>query len=125
MPARLEAVQPVLMVRDVSAAIAFYARLGFSEAFRDVPDAPRYAGVRRDGVELHLQWHSPEDWQRWAGGDRPNYRFYVPAVDDLFAELRERGALPASAAVRDTPWGTREFHVRDLDGNGLQFYRNR
>jgi hypothetical protein len=23
----------------------------------------------------------------------------------------------------DTPWGTREFHVLDPDGNGLQFYR--
>jgi uncharacterized glyoxalase superfamily protein PhnB len=24
--------------------------------------------------------------------------------------------------VWDTSWGTREFHVRDPDGNGLQFY---
>jgi uncharacterized membrane protein YfcA len=27
--------------------------------------------------------------------------------------------------VRDTTWGTREFHVRDPDSNGLQFYRDR
>jgi len=26
--------------------------------------------------------------------------------------------------VRSTSWGTREFHVRDLDRNGLQFYRD-
>jgi hypothetical protein len=26
--------------------------------------------------------------------------------------------------VRDTSWGTREFHVRDPDRNGLQFYRS-
>ena len=23
----------------------------------------------------------------------------------------------------DTPWGTREFHLRDPDLNGLQYYR--
>jgi catechol 2,3-dioxygenase-like lactoylglutathione lyase family enzyme len=125
MPAQLEAVHPVLMVRDVPAAVRFYESLGFTRAFQDAPEAPRYAGVRRDGVELHLQWHSPEEWQVFTQGDRPNYRFYVSAVDDYFAELRERGALPATAEVRDTPWGTREFHLRDRDGNGLQFYRNR
>ncbi len=26
------------------------------------------------------------------------------------------------AEVTDTSWGTREFHLRDPDGNGLQFY---
>jgi hypothetical protein len=49
---QLEKVMPVLMVRDVAAAIAFYGRIGFAEAFRDDPAAPKYAGVRRDGIEL-------------------------------------------------------------------------
>ena len=26
--------------------------------------------------------------------------------------------------IRDTKWGTREFAIRDLDGNGLIFYRD-
>ena len=34
-------------------------------------------------------------------------------------------ALSPWASPGDTPWGTREFHVRDPDGNGLQFYRPR
>ena len=42
----------------------------------------------------------------------------------LCAEFRERGILPDMTDVRDTPWRTREFHVRDPDRNGLQFYRD-
>jgi catechol 2,3-dioxygenase-like lactoylglutathione lyase family enzyme len=118
-PARVVAVQPVLMVRDVARALAFYARLGFAELFRDAPE-PRYAGTRRQGADLHLQWQSPSAWDQ--PGDRPSYRFVVPDVDALFDEYRslelDRNELS------DTSWGTREFHVRDPDGNVLQFYRN-
>ena len=123
MRARLESVQPVLMSRDVTASARFYVeRLGFSLAFQDAPSDPKYAGVRRDGVELHLQWHDAAEWQY--PNDRPTYRFVVQGVDGLFEEFRTGGALPPAAAVRDTPWGTREFHVHDPDRNGLQFYRD-
>lgn len=75
-----EQVQPVLPVQDVGAAIGFYVdRLGFSLAFRDSEDDPRYAGVRRDGVELHLvRWPvarvvhagaSDSAVRRWADGE--------------------------------------------------------
>lgn len=126
--ARLEGVHPVLMCSNVSASIRFYRRLGFELWFIDTPEAPRYAAVRRDGVELHLQWHDTDAQD--ANQDRPVYRFLVREVDELYVEFRERGALNAQAVhgspwsvPGDTPWGTREFHVRDLDGNGLQFYR--
>jgi catechol 2,3-dioxygenase-like lactoylglutathione lyase family enzyme len=122
MPAKLQSIRPVLMSRDVQASLAFYRLLGFVETFRDDPAAPRYAGVRRDGIDLHLQWHDAAEWEFPA--DRPVYRFVVEAVDDLFEEFRASGALNANSVVRDTPWGTREFHVQDPDRNGLQFYRN-
>lgn len=128
MPPTLESVQPVLMSRDVTASVHFYERLGFTLAFQDNPVDPRYAGVVRDGVELHLQW---QDETQWAYPiDRPTYRFRIQDVDVLYAELHERGALAENAQSSspwrkpgDTPWGTREFHVQDPDGNGLQFYR--
>jgi catechol 2,3-dioxygenase-like lactoylglutathione lyase family enzyme len=120
MKPKLEAVQPVLMVCDVNASIRFYQRLGFEPAFRDSPTDPKYAGVRRDGVELHLQWHDAEDF---SAGDRPTYRFVVREVDELSSEFSASHADLDRTEVRDTPWGTREFHVRDPDRNGLQFYR--
>jgi catechol 2,3-dioxygenase-like lactoylglutathione lyase family enzyme len=110
------------MVRDVAAAIRFYAHLGFEFAFADSDSDPKYAGVRRDDVELHLQWHAPEDF---ADGDRPTYRFLVPEVDALSSEFSDREVQFDRTELSDTSWGTREFHLRDPDRNGLQFYRLR
>jgi Glyoxalase superfamily protein len=121
MKAKLEAVQPVLMVRDVAASIGFFQILGFELAFCYSSADPKYAGVRRAGVELHLQWHDAKDFGL---GDRPTYRFVVSEVDALSAEFSSRNADLDRTDVRDTPWGTREFHVRDPDLNGLQFYRD-
>jgi catechol 2,3-dioxygenase-like lactoylglutathione lyase family enzyme len=122
MGAKLEAVHPVLMVRDVTASIGFYRTLGFEPAFRDAPVDPKYAGIRRDAVELHLQWHDAADF---SSGDRPTYRFLVQDIDGLSEELDARCPDLDRTPVSDTPWGTREFHVRDPDRNGLQFYRDR
>ena len=118
--AKLEAVHPVLMVRDVAASIQFYQSLGFEPAFQDSPVDPKYAGVRRDRVELHMQWHDAQDF---SSGDRPTYRFVVPDIDELSEEFSANCPDLDRTPVRDTPWGTREFHVRDPDRNGLQFYR--
>ena len=120
---QLESIQPVLMSRDVEASLRFYSLLGFTETFRDVPTHPRYVGIARDGIELHLQWHDAAEWD--FPNDRPTYRFVVADVDGLYEEFRGRGALADATGVWGTPWGTREFHVRDPDRNGLQFYRMR
>ena len=114
-------VKPVLMVRDVPKALRFLARLGFGQTFVDDPATPRYAGVRRDEVEFHLQWHDAAEWAYPT--DRPNYRLLVDDVDALAREFAAAGL--AMTAVTDTDFGTREFHIQDEDSNGLQFYRLR
>jgi len=121
MNAKLEEVQPVLGARDVRASIRFYESLGFALVFSDSPTDPKYAAVRRDNVELHLQWHDAAGWD--GARDCPTYRFVVPMVDDLSAEFDARRSDLDRTEVRDTAWGTREFHVRDPDRNGLHFYR--
>jgi catechol 2,3-dioxygenase-like lactoylglutathione lyase family enzyme len=120
----IESVQPVLMVSDVKASMSFYERMGFMPVFNDDSNDPRYAIVARDGAVLHLQWHDAAQWQ--GAQDRPTYRFLVEELDALHAELQRSGALDATSTSpwcrpADTPWATREFHVRDPDGNGLQF----
>ena len=47
---QFDRVEPVLMVRDVSRALAFYGRLGFEEVFRDDDQAPMFDGGTRCGV---------------------------------------------------------------------------
>lgn len=125
MSAEITAVHPVLMARDVGESSAFYVLLGFVEVFRDALEAPRYAVVRRGPVELHLQWADPSQWAH--AGDRPAYRFPTPAVDALYTEALAAGVISQQtggpyAVPNDTPWGTREFHVRDPGANVLQFY---
>ncbi|MEM6990964.1 MAG: VOC family protein [Myxococcota bacterium] len=122
--AKFIAVQPVLSVRDVrKSARWFCERLGFSPRFADNDEDPRYAGVVRDGVEVHLQWHGPDEWA--AGLDAAAYRFVVDDPDALHAEYAAAGVLPAGKVVEDTAWGTREFGLYDPDGNALFFYRDR
>jgi catechol 2,3-dioxygenase-like lactoylglutathione lyase family enzyme len=128
MKAILQEVHPVLAAKDVSASVDFYRRLGFTLRFQDTPSEPRYAVVQRDGVELHIQWASAVQWDHPV--DRPTYRFIVSALDALYDEFGQSGEIPSAgdhvspwAKPGDTPWGTREFHVRDPGLNGLQFYQ--
>ena len=124
----IQAVHPVLMARDVASSIRFFGRLGFRFVFADVRSAPRYAVVTRDNCDLHLQWQDASQWQ--GSHDRPTYRFLVANVDTFFHELQAAGVASSAATSTspwaspgDTPWGTREFHLHDPAGNGLQFYR--
>jgi len=120
--ATLQAINPVLPSKDVAAAVAYYTeRLGFEKVFQDDPNTPRYAAVKRDGVELHLQWHDPVEW---AAVERPMLRFEVPQIEALFEEYQTQSVFHERTALRDTPWGTKEFAFYDLDHNGLTFYRD-
>lgn len=128
MTSKITQVHPVLAARDVTASIAFFEKLGFTLSFQDNPDDPTYAGVVRDGIEIHLQWADPGQWA--FPTDRPAYRFVVSDVDALYKEFNDSGSVNAAttqgspwAAPAETPWGTREFHLWDPGRNSLQFYQ--
>ena len=111
--------QPILGTRDLEKAIDFYVdRLGFTLAFRD-PSAPtNYAGLRRDGVELHLQFQDEHEMAT------TRLRFVVDDPDALYEEYKDKQVFPVGTQLTDTPWGTREFVLYDLDRNALTFYRD-
>ena len=112
-------VTPYLCVDGAARAIEFYTqRLGFQLAFADKNDPPNYVGFRRDAVELHMQFQ----FEHEMGTIR--LRFLVEDPDALFNEYRERGVECSASGIRDTPWGTREFALYDLDRNSLTFYRD-
>ena len=103
-------------------ALTYYVeKLGFTRLFQDAPDEPAYAGVRRGGVELHLQWH---DEASFDVVEKLSLRFVIENVDALFAEYGPQAVFHDKTAVRDTSWGTREFAFYDPDGNGLTFYQD-
>ncbi len=67
------------------------------------------------GRVLAMQWHDFEG----VAGDRPVLRFPTQDVDTLSKEFLR---VVDRTEVSDTSWGARFVHVRDPDGNGLQFY---
>jgi len=110
---------PILGTRDIQRAIEFYTQqLGFQLAFRDKTDPPNYVGFRRDAVELHMQFQ----FEHEIGTIR--LRFLVEDPDALFNEYRQCNVDCTPNRVDDTPWGTREFALYDLDRNALTFYRD-
>jgi catechol 2,3-dioxygenase-like lactoylglutathione lyase family enzyme len=112
-------VQPILGTRDVAKAVRFYVdRLGFTLAFGEPTNEGNYVGLRRDGVELHMQFQ----YEHEMGTTR--VRIVVDDPDALYAEYKDKDAFYEGTELVDTPWGTREFAIYDLDGNSLTFCRN-
>jgi uncharacterized glyoxalase superfamily protein PhnB len=110
---------PVIAVSDSARAEDYYCRvLGFQRMFAYPPDAarpdPRYLGVARDGVWLHLQSYKPER----AG--MTDAFLWVDDVDRLHDEVAARGTV-VQLPPTDQTWGTREAGIRDPDGNVLVF----
>jgi len=114
-------IHPVLPVRDVNEALRFYTeKLGFKKAFADDPKIPFYAGVRRDQIEFHLQWHDAKEWEIEI--DRPMLRFVIENVEALFDEYKDKGVFHKQTSLKETPCGTKEFAFYDPYKNGLTFY---
>ena len=111
-------VQPILGTRDVAKAVRFYVdRLGFTLAFGVPTNEGNYVGLRRDRVELHMQFQ----YEYEMGTTR--LRIVVDDPDALYAEYKDKDVF-CEERLADTPWGTREFALYDLDRNSLTFYRD-
>ena len=129
---------PILPVRDLDAALAFYAGLGFSVSRYD----EAYGFAKRERLRLHLRV-TPE-----LDPFTNNSAVYIDTteVDALHAEWLGRGlwAVPPiigselheearrrwqsgapigriTEVVEAKPWGVREFTLLDPDNNQLRF----
>ncbi len=119
----LHQIHPVLPVKDVVEALKFYVnKLGFKIAFADDSKEPYYAGVIRDGIEIHLQWYPAKEWEQ--ASDRAMLRIVSQNIEALFAEFEEQGVFHKNTSLSETAWGTREFAFYDPYRNGLTFYRD-
>lgn len=104
-------IAPELPVADLAASIDFYERkLGF----QNVMTMPDYAIVERDGVAIHLFQAAGEKHSA------QSVHIFTDGLDQLHAEIRERGACLSQDIVRK-PWGNRDFRVRDAFGNEIKF----
>ena len=117
----LQEIHPVLPVKDVVKALHFYVeKLGFKIAFADDDVKPFYASVKRDNIEIHLQWHDAKEWE---SVERPMLRFVTQNITSLYDEYKTKDVFHKNTSLKETDWGTREFAFYDLYKNGLTFYQ--
>ena len=118
----LHQIHPVLPVKDVVEALDFYVnRLGFKIAFADDSKNPKYAGILKDAIEIHLQWHDASHWEKTT---HPMLRIVTENIEQLYEEYAEKDVFNGHTLLRETAWGTKEFAFYDPFNNGLTFYRD-
>jgi len=108
---QLRKIMPDMPLTDVAAGIAYYRDvLGFSVNY-----SQHDLGVMdRDSVRLLLVARTEQHTGIGSCG------MYIRDADALYEELQAKGAhIPAPPVSH--PWGLREFHVLDPEGNRLSF----
>ena len=118
---------PILAVPNVRRAAEYYRDvLGFGldpdGVFQPTPDEPGgvYGIVKRAGAWIHFQIRRGDFVPRVRPAFERDVYIYVPAIDSLHQELRDRGAI-IKQAPRNAPYGLRELEVEDLNGYRLTF----
>lgn len=106
---------PELPVPDLAQAQAWYRdRLGFSIAWTD--DAGRIGAVSHGDCALFFR-------ETDARSAPATFWVFTDDVDAAEAELRARD-VEIAEPLRDTPWGMRQFSVRDPYGNLFHFHHD-
>ena len=115
-PARqLRHFSPIFPVRDMAAALAHYAALGFDTFPYEGGNDYGFAG--RDGVSLHLGGDPGHD----PGHSHASAYLYVRDADALYAEWTRPGIAGRTRQVGPTAYGLREGSHTDPDGNLIRF----
>ncbi len=120
----LTASAPVLLVRDVIASAAYFRdRLGFTQQRLYGEPTTDFAMVTRDGltVMLALLGEGKTSTPHWQIVDKMwNIYFWVDDAEALYAEFIASGAI-IDYTLYNTPHGTKEFGVQDLDDHDIGF----
>ncbi|MEZ4959155.1 MAG: glyoxalase/bleomycin resistance/extradiol dioxygenase family protein [Saprospiraceae bacterium] len=118
-------IYPVLSSADVARDIAWWQeKAGFQKFFDDLGEGvgePKYAGLGRQGIYLHLQWHGGNEDDPI---DASAIRIEVENIRPLFEEFVKRGTVTPEKFREKTAWGTNEFGFYDLNNNAIFFFED-
>ena len=113
MSTKLTRIIPVLESPDIARDVAWYKeKTGFEVSFQH---DKMYAGLYRDDLEIHLQWHAGTKDDPMNGG--AVIRIDVKNIKPIFEEFKQRGTVKEEDLRENTPWGTNEFAFADLNSN--------
>jgi len=111
--AELSCARPILNVHDLQASFRYYRdQLGFEVDWEDGEPADFGSVSRGDAIVFLCEGcqGTPGAWMMVFARD----------VDALHSEFVANDAR-IRMAPKDMPWGIREMHVTDLDGNVIRF----
>lgn len=101
-----------VVVPDLSAALSFYRRLGFTTE----RETPTFVTLRWDTTLLFVAQNSDATTApRWA-----SLRIIVPDVDAIWSHVLQQ-QLPIGVPIDDRPYGLRDFTVKDPAGFEVRF----
>ena len=107
-------IEPVLPSQDIQRDIEWHKTYtGFEYKFGD----NMYAGIERDGLYIHLQWHADNEDDPLLGGSV--IKIFVNDIRPIFEEFVERGTIKPEKLRMNTAWGTHEFGFYDLNKNAI------
>ncbi|MBI1255952.1 MAG: bleomycin resistance protein [Chloroflexi bacterium] len=114
---------PVLLVRDVVQAAAYFRdKLGFHD-HRLYNEPPNFAILRRDGMAVMLSQLGAEQTvvPNWKVVEKMwDVYFWVDDVEAFYAEFQASGAI-IDYTLYTAPHGVREFGVQDIDDHDIAF----
>jgi hypothetical protein len=114
-PARqFRQISPIFSVRNLKAALAHYAALGFVTI--PYEDGDGYGFANRDGLGLHLAVHDDHDHTHCGSA-----YLYVRDADKLYEEWSRPGVGGHTHPAGPTPYKLREGSHTDPDGNLIRF----
>ena len=110
---------PVLPSQDIKRDLEWYYKYaGFEFDFGD----DMYAGIKRDDLHMHLQWHADTKDDPLLGGSV--VKIFVDDLEPLFEEFVRRKTISEDRLRKNTPWGTDEFGFYDLNRNAIFFVKD-
>ena len=103
----------ILPSANMDRTAAFYRRLGFEQQRR----YPDYLVVMRDDLELHFAGGGPNAPILLDPSNSMSACYFRCVDADILHREWQSLELPRFSAIADQPWGLREFHFVDPDGN--------
>lgn len=110
--------------KDIKASVDFYEqKLGFTVTYK--ADDLSMVIIQRSDVEMMLMNNDDPHT-----ASQTSFRIQLSDVDALYQEYQAQSIAPFEQVdgaglgkMMTTPWGTREFAVRDLAGICITFYQ--
>ena len=117
-------VAPQLRTTNLAESIRFYTtKLGLTLAFQY---EDFYAGIRANDQLFHLKLVDHQDPSIAFVDEGDHFHLYFEVTDlTTTAALLKSNGVDLVKGVHETPWGTREFVIKDDQGHTLYFGENR